>query len=335
MKTFAKNYRAVGCKLDYMKADGDLSNYTPDFWVKTTDGTVWVVETKGREELDLPQKMNRLKQYCEDATAASRAEGGPAYGFVYVDQESFERNPPKDLRGLLAAFREFQTWPAPRCPAPRHRPGLQNALKLITIVLYMRAKNVQMPTDPVTLLFGAYHQRLLGLLLMRPEQSFHLREIERLTGVPSGPAHRELKRMQRAGLLTAVRVGNQVRYQANRGSPIFVELSGIMRKTSGLADVLRDALAPLSDRIDVAFVFGSVARGEEGSHSDVDLMVVGDAGFDEVVGVLHPLHERLGREVNAVVMKPAEFRRRARESSFVARVLSGKKLMLLGALDES
>ncbi|MHB1544459.1 MAG: nucleotidyltransferase family protein [Gammaproteobacteria bacterium] len=108
-----------------------------------------------------------------------------------------------------------------------------------------------------------------------------------------------------------------------------------MRKTSGLADVLRDALAPLSDRIDVAFVFGSVARGEEGSHSDVDLMVVGDAGFDEVVGVLHPLHERLGREVNAVVMKPAEFRRRARESSFVARVLSGKKLMLLGALDES
>ena len=82
--------------------------YTPDFIVKTGDGTVWIVETKGREELDLPQKMNRLRQWCEDATSASQAEGGPAYRFVYVDQPGFERNPPKDFKGLVAAFREFQ-----------------------------------------------------------------------------------------------------------------------------------------------------------------------------------------------------------------------------------
>jgi type III restriction enzyme len=105
---FAKNYLAVGFKLDYVKADGDLSNYIPDFIVRTTDGTVWIVETKGREELDLPRKMARLRQWCEDATLASRAEGGPDYRFVYVDQEGFERNPPKDFVGLVAGFREFQ-----------------------------------------------------------------------------------------------------------------------------------------------------------------------------------------------------------------------------------
>jgi type III restriction enzyme len=105
---FAKNYLAVGFKIDYVKADGDLSNYVPDFLVKTTDGTVWVVETKGREERDLPQKMNRLRQWCANATQASQAEGGPAYRFVYVDQAGYERNPPKDFAGLSAAFRSFQ-----------------------------------------------------------------------------------------------------------------------------------------------------------------------------------------------------------------------------------
>ena len=105
---FAKNYLAVGFKIDYVKADGDLSNYVPDFMVKTTDNTVWIVETKGREERDLPQKMNRLRQWCEDATNASRAEGGPAYRFVYVDQQGYERNPPKTFASLAASFVEYQ-----------------------------------------------------------------------------------------------------------------------------------------------------------------------------------------------------------------------------------
>lgn len=108
VKTFTKNYLAVGFKLDYVKADGDLSNYTPDFLVKTTDGTIWIVETKGREELDLPQKMKRLKQYCEDATAASKADGGTTYRFVYVDQEGYERNPPTTFAALGTSFTEFQ-----------------------------------------------------------------------------------------------------------------------------------------------------------------------------------------------------------------------------------
>jgi len=105
---FAKNYLAVGFKIDYVKADGDLSNYVTDFFVKTTDNTVWIVETKGRVELDLPQKMTRLRQWCADATSASQSKGGPAYRFVYVDQQGYERNPPKNFAALAASFTEYQ-----------------------------------------------------------------------------------------------------------------------------------------------------------------------------------------------------------------------------------
>lgn len=105
---FTKNYLAIGFKIDYVKTDGDISNYIPDFIVKTTDGTIWIVETKGREELDLPRKMARLRQWCEDATTASEAEGGAAYRFVYVDQIGYERHPPKSFGGLVAGFTGFQ-----------------------------------------------------------------------------------------------------------------------------------------------------------------------------------------------------------------------------------
>jgi type III restriction enzyme len=109
VSAFAKNYLAVGFKIDYVRADGDLSNYVPDFIVKTTDGTVWIVETKGRTELDLPQKMARLRQWCADATSASGAEGGPAYRFVYVDEQGYDRNPPKNFAGLVQMFLDYQS----------------------------------------------------------------------------------------------------------------------------------------------------------------------------------------------------------------------------------
>ena len=106
VQAFAKNYLAVGFKLDYVKANGDLSNYTPDFIVRTTDRKIWIVETKGREELDLPQKMARLKQWCADATAAE--ENGQSYDFVFVDQTGFEAHLPKTLAALVASFTEYK-----------------------------------------------------------------------------------------------------------------------------------------------------------------------------------------------------------------------------------
>jgi len=108
VQAFGKNYMAVGFKLDYVKANADLSTYTPDFILRTTDRAVWIVETKGREELDVPQKMARLRQWCADATEASKGEDGTHYGFVYVDQESFEQHKPSSFAGLVSAFREYQ-----------------------------------------------------------------------------------------------------------------------------------------------------------------------------------------------------------------------------------
>jgi type III restriction enzyme len=107
VQAFAKNYLAIGFKLDYVKADGDLSNYTPDFIVRTIDGRIYIVETKGREELDLPQKMARLRQWCLDATAAE--ENDQTYGFIFVDQAGFEKHTPKTFAALITSFREYQT----------------------------------------------------------------------------------------------------------------------------------------------------------------------------------------------------------------------------------
>jgi type III restriction enzyme len=107
VQALAKNYLAVGFKLDYVRNDGDLSNYTPDFLVRTTDNTIWIVETKGRAELDLPQKMARLGQWCADATAAE--ENGQRYDFVFVDQVGFERHNPKTFAALTVGFTDYRT----------------------------------------------------------------------------------------------------------------------------------------------------------------------------------------------------------------------------------
>src|SRR5690606_22720011 len=105
---FAKNYLALGFKIDYVRTDGDLSNYVPDFLVRTEDGGVWVVETKGRAEIDLPRKMARLRRWCFDSSDACDAAGGAGYVFVYVDEEGFERNPPKTFASLIAGFSEYR-----------------------------------------------------------------------------------------------------------------------------------------------------------------------------------------------------------------------------------
>ena len=118
-----------------------------------------------------------------------------------------------------------------------------------------------MGANPIELLFTAYRRQVLGLLLLRPDDGLHVREISRLTGVPAGSLHRELRTLTEAGLLLREPAGNQVRYRANRAAPLYPELAEIFRKTTGLADVLHDALAPLGKKIQLAFVFGSLSQG--------------------------------------------------------------------------
>ena len=180
-------------------------------------------------------------------------------------------------------------------------------------------------------LFSDYRRRVLSLLLLRPDENFHVREISRLTGVPAGSLHRELRLLADAGLLARHAVGNQVRYQANRDCPIFNELAGIFRKTSGLADIIRMALLPLSNKVNAAYVFGSVAKGEERAASDVDVCVIGSASFTEVVVALADMHLQLGREINPVVMSHEQFIAKLNAGEqFVSRIMSEPKLFLIG-----
>ena len=187
----------------------------------------------------------------------------------------------------------------------------------------------------VDLLFGSYRQRVLGLLLLHPDESFHVREMARQTGTSAGTLHKELARLAQAGLLLREEQGNQVRYRANRECPVFPELAGLFRKTTGLAVTLADALQPLGDHVALAIVFGSVARGEENAASDIDLLLVGDLGFAEAVKALHPAQTALRREINPVVYSPAELIRRVKKGdSFVGEILAKPKLFVKGALHD-
>jgi len=188
---------------------------------------------------------------------------------------------------------------------------------------------------PLSLLFGAYRSEALAVLLLRPEESFHVREIARLTGIPAGSLHRELKTLEEAGFLLREPLGNQVRYRANRNHPIYTELAEIFRKTSGLADLLREALDGLKQNIELAFVFGSVAQGKERSVSDVDVFVVGSVSFAEVVNALTTIQPRLGREINPVVMSSNEVRDKLSVNDrFLTRVAREPKIFLIGGEDD-
>jgi predicted nucleotidyltransferase len=178
-------------------------------------------------------------------------------------------------------------------------------------------------------LFGNYRKKVLSQLLLNPQTDYHVRELARLTGTSPGTLHKELARLAEVGLLLRREQGNQVRYQANRQCPIFPELAGLLRKTTGAAALLAEALAPLQPEF--ALIFGSVARGTENAASDVDVLVVTERTFGEVVGALHPAQAQLGREINPVVYSAIDLRKlAAAHDSFVMSLLEGPHLYLIG-----
>ncbi len=190
--------------------------------------------------------------------------------------------------------------------------------------------------DLADALFTKVQQRVLGLLFGNPERSFYANEIIALAQSGTGAVQRELARLQSSGLVTVQQIGRQKHYQANRASPVFEELRGLVLKTVGLADVLRAALAPLRDRIMVAFVFGSVAKGRDSAASDIDLMVVSDAlSYADLFAALEPAVESLGRPVNPTVYTRAELKRRIDEdNAFIGRVLAQNKIWVIGSADD-
>jgi predicted nucleotidyltransferase len=181
-------------------------------------------------------------------------------------------------------------------------------------------------------LFTTTQQRVLGYLFGQPDRSFFSSELIKLTGAGSGAVQRELKQLTDSGLLTTCRVGNQKHYQANSDAPIYEELCGIVRKTFGLAGPLHEALQPVADKIEAAFVFGSVAKKSDTAASDIDLLLVSDElAYSDLFLALDAVSARLGRTVNPTMFTRKELMRKHKDGeSFVTRVLAQPKLWVIG-----
>jgi predicted nucleotidyltransferase len=185
-------------------------------------------------------------------------------------------------------------------------------------------------------LFTGTQRRVLGLLFGSPDRSYYVNEILRFAGVGIGAVQRELASLDAAGLVNVTRIGNQKHYQANRQSPIFEELRGIVIKTFGVADVLRPALAPLAGRVHAAFIYGSVAKGTDTASIDIDVMVVGDGiSYPDIIGTFEKSEKMLGRAINPTLYNREELQRKlAAGNAFLNRVLKQPRIFLIGSDDE-
>lgn len=193
----------------------------------------------------------------------------------------------------------------------------------------------QTESKPGTAFFGKTRRAVLSLLYGRADEEFYIRYILRSVSVGHGSVQRELKRLAEAGILRRTLRGRQVYYQANRDSPIFPELKSLITKTAGVGDILLNALAPLAERIKIAFIFGSVARGEETRRSDIDLLVVGDVSFMDVVTNLQAAQKVIGREINPTVYPSKEFESKIKANHhFPSILLDGPKISLIGDENE-
>jgi predicted nucleotidyltransferase len=162
------------------------------------------------------------------------------------------------------------------------------------------------------------------------DEALHLREIERRSGLTVGTVQQELKKLLNLDLIKKRKDGNRLYYQANKQHPLYPEIRNIVLKTSGLADVIKEALSATPD-IKIAFVFGSIARHEEKSGSDVDLMVIGAIGLRKLTGSLMEISEQIGREINPHVLTEKEFKKRTRDREhFISEVLEAPKIFIIG-----
>jgi len=180
-------------------------------------------------------------------------------------------------------------------------------------------------------LFSKTRQAVLALLYGRTDSSFYTKQILDAVKIGRGTVQRELQNLTDAGIIVREVQGHQVYYRANEHCPIFNELKNIVRKTFGVSDIIRQSLAVEAQKIRLAFIFGSVARSADDRKSDIDVMVVGNISFGEIVDLLSPAEEQLAREINAVVYPVAEFKQKIQsDHHFVKNVLAEEKIFLIG-----
>jgi predicted nucleotidyltransferase len=202
-------------------------------------------------------------------------------------------------------------------------------LTMSTIDLIMSTATTSQLND---VLFGQTRGRILALLYGTPDQQYYIRQIARHVGTSPGNVQRELETLREIGLIERSTIGNVVLFQANPKHPVFREIRALIAKTAGSFHVLRTALEPLAPRISFAFVYGSVARGEEDASSDVDLMVVGKVTLDELLAHLTPVEEILGRSINPTVYSLREFKSKLQaDNHFLRSIVRGKNVFLIGA----
>lgn len=186
--------------------------------------------------------------------------------------------------------------------------------------------------NSLTFLLSDYRQRILGLLLLHPENRYHVREIARLTETVAGTLHRELSKLAEAQVLLREVSGHQVHYQANINFPIYSELASILRKTSGLANQIANALIPLLSKIDFAFIFGSMASGNANLGSDIDLLIIGSVNFEDVVAALYQVQTMLRREINPKVYSVNEWKKLSiNNTGFISNILKNPKIFIVGS----
>jgi DNA-binding transcriptional ArsR family regulator len=185
----------------------------------------------------------------------------------------------------------------------------------------------------LTVLFPQVRAEVLRLLFAASSRELHLRDLTRQSGLTLGTMQGELEKLSAVDLVTSRRDGNRRYYRANASHPLFPDLQQLVLKTSGLREVLVEALHGVKG-VEIAFVFGSLAGGPGTAASDVDLMVIGDTGLRALAPRLRTASTRLGREINPVTMTAAEFARGRRKTPFLADVLTKEKLFVKGGLDE-
>jgi predicted nucleotidyltransferase len=187
--------------------------------------------------------------------------------------------------------------------------------------------------SPSNALFSKVQQRVLALIFGHPERSFYMSEIMRNVNSGTGAVERELSRLQSSGLVSVERIGNQKHFRANPDSPIFVELHGLVRKTVGLIEPIRNSLEPYADSIAAAFIFGSVAKGTDTAQSDIDLMVIGDdLDYSDLYAASQNAESKLGRKISPVFLSPRSWRRKvSTKGSFASKVSTLPKLFIFGS----
>jgi len=172
---------------------------------------------------------------------------------------------------------------------------------------------------------------LLKQFLLNPDQTFYQAQLAELCSSRLYLIQRDLKRLEKAGVITKTRRGNRAYYQANRAFPAFEDLKRVFLKTVALGDALKGALTSFAGRVQLAFIYGSYASGHETAESDIDLLMVGRLSAREAAAVFGPLKREIGREFNPVIYSPEEFRLKVKEAHhFLKAVLKGRKVFLIG-----